>query len=254
MQFRGEKINQLLFPVPTRGEARRWVMGTRGRSSWQTVAEGSRVDDGATEHGLWRFVCLWQHNPRHRVNGNYHALEANSWLSRQLHKGSLSHHFAFPFHPTESSFVHLGGKQVFSPAPVRADWVHLSVATLLFQTCSVSPFSPHPCYFLLLCCKPVVEALGLFWLGQEKITWAEKGSQGQPKYRSRWERYMRPCLCTISKSASFGTLILRSLWGNLAVSSPWLAIGECWFPLLTGEPTKMQGNIRRINALIVLFS
>lgn len=65
---------------------------------------------------------------------------------------------------------------------------------------------------------------GLVWLGQEKVTWAEKGFPGQPKDSSRWEHYVRPRLHTSIKPASFGMLILRSLWSNLAVSSPQLAM------------------------------
>lgn len=51
MQFRGEKINNLVFFVPTHSEAG-WAMGAQGRSSWQTipVAEGSQRDSGGTEH------------------------------------------------------------------------------------------------------------------------------------------------------------------------------------------------------------
>lgn len=91
-----------------------------------------------------------------------------AWLSQHLHMGSFPHHFAFPFDPTRSSFVHVGGNQVFCLVLLRADWVQISVSILL-QIYMVSSLSLQ-----LHCCVANQEsrffgraALSLFWMGTE---------------------------------------------------------------------------------------
>lgn len=56
MQFKREKINNLVFFVPTHSKAGR-TMGMQGRSLWQTVAEGSQWDSKETEL-LLAALCL----------------------------------------------------------------------------------------------------------------------------------------------------------------------------------------------------
>lgn len=91
---------------------------------------------GLTEHTGCHFVCFCQCNPRHNLMA-ITVSHRQTLLSQQPYMGSLSHHFALPFHPTKHSFAHLQGNQVFSLCPLRAEWVQITVSTLL-RICRVS--------------------------------------------------------------------------------------------------------------------
>lgn len=85
MQFRGEKINNLVFCVPKHSRVG-WTMGVQGRSSGQTGAEGSQQDGGWTEHwSLLAALCLHE-NVEGESNTNH-----VSHCSGQLVLGSLQH-------------------------------------------------------------------------------------------------------------------------------------------------------------------
>lgn len=136
--------------MPTQGEASCWVMGVK-QVLLANCGRGIFGGQWSTWTRALVFCLLLTTQLKAQRQEQLPCLSGKLVAVLATIKGSLSHCFTFPFHPTQSSFVHLESNQVFFPIWLRAEWVHISVASFPFQTCRALLSSPSPARFCCYC-------------------------------------------------------------------------------------------------------